>query len=437
MGEIALYNIAAVAIIFILSYYSAPILYRKKRNRVFFSIGLSFLLVIIVSFYSEYVPVNFSNQTAIIKLVDPIKSLLFYSREDNTDIKSFIRDNFQLINVDPFWTQDSIIQMLSLIAKEKPDIDLVIFDAHFYETPGRTKEIVNKDSLLCIYFMNMGDKLIVEYNSDKYDDGIYGCLSKNKKGQTSYHDFEDKYFEEQLFDNQKNSNLPYKAYGKLCGCTVESKLPHLYLEKDNQLEEHYILGQFIPKLYSETEDILSIMKSDPNNTHIGWYKTFSDLQKNLHDNIIYSKSKNKKNILFVGSFNGFNDIHSTPYGDFHGATILINVMYNLKMGRHQNAIPYLITLFISLSLIGYITINSSFRNKLPKKIARNNIIKVFYAVIIKGESHYWALLGVYLGIYIYFDKIVNVLSLFIVFVLIEKVFKNYKESFILNENKTP
>jgi hypothetical protein len=133
----------------------------------------------------------------------------------------------------------------------------------------------------------------------------------------------------------------------------------------------------------------------------------------------------RKNIM-IGSFNHkHNDIHKTLYGDIDGATILLNIYYNLIQKENKVNWVHLAFLFLGFSLIGF-TILKAPANPYKGKLF---LLKFFIELIVE-KLHYMILLFILIFSAIVFNTISHVFVMVGIMVMMVKFLKMYKKQYI-------
>lgn len=468
MEHLLHYSIYVVA--YMLAFYCLAFLMGKNfLNKNVFLILIASIATYIVAFKGSKIPLHLGNQLSIFQESEEVKHLLHTTAPDDPGIDSFISNNFHLVNINTSSKDNQdikhILAKLSEINSNTPGlITLVVLDGYFRQIPSDSlKQYINNLSDILIF----GDSPVGGQEAIKQ---IYG----NNMASIGFNELGDRYIEEELITGNSIPSMAYKIYSKISGdsirrCKIGPVALPLLLEKNGSTR--YAFENFIPTLYPQTEDPYSaeslnnpdVFSNSPSNLsgkkyipymYDGTYEAgLTDLKYNMLES---KRFGHKFNIVFVGSFcQPEFDVHNTIHGQFHGAMIIINVVYNLIQHRHKFRFPYLMFLWagffiIFLSIlyrsIGIDNKAISFAINLKKMLRRKITIyrpapastgqpdkkkfgffHTFLYIFFVEEMHYWILLIIYFIAYIHFNMSVNILSLSILIALIEKIFKRFAE----------
>ncbi|RYX87869.1 hypothetical protein EON73_00275 [bacterium] len=129
------------------------------------------------------------------------------------------------------------------------------------------------------------------------------------------------------------------------------------------------LTRFIPELYYTEEMFNPPSNSVENGLQISSVSTMTlrnleslnnaEMRKDFLDDLITRRRQGKKNVLFIGSFYGNEDLHKTVFKPTHGPVIIFNIFYNLHKGKHQVTSILFYLLFIGFSILSYMMIRPS------------------------------------------------------------------------------
>ncbi|HWR34185.1 MAG TPA: hypothetical protein VN451_11690 [Chitinophagaceae bacterium] len=260
----------------------------------------------------------------------------------------------------------SLVSFLNLVNEHTNDVDLVVIDMGFSHTSPDDTAL--ESSLLQLYADN---KILLSINPNDQDairmiknPAVYGNISEKGKENlfTSHSIYKDGYY-----------SLPYKIY-----CLMNERTPgHLLFNKE-LFQERTASGRsslnintFFPEFNMTNERIFrgEVNRLGPNvhpdqnkgletSSRIYFYLSqplSPGGREEFIDNLRQRKKAGRKNIIFIGAFaSAEEDVHQTLYGDLHGTTIILNVLYSLEKKKHTLRFGYIFFLlagYFILSLI--------------------------------------------------------------------------------------
>lgn len=282
------------------------------------------------------------------------KSLLPNPEGDENDSSSVVLTN-----------RKSLTSFLQLLYEHITDVDLVVTDIGFtYKT---TDDSLLQAAILQIYSEH---KILLSIDPQQAgalrmieNPAAYGNISENAKEHlfTTHTVFKDGYY-----------SLPYKIYSWL-----ENKTPgqtffgnNLFREKNANSKRGIALNTFFPQFRLTNEQLLMNKEPDSPGSSADMEKGTETSSRNYYylsqplsaaghaefvNNLQQRRQAGKKNIVFIGSFaSADEDIHQTLYGELHGATILLNVVYSLYQKDHFLRLAYILFLLLGYWILSLI-----------------------------------------------------------------------------------
>lgn len=254
----------------------------------------------------------------------------------------------------------TLANFLHLLNEQSANVDLVIVDLGFNNKTS--DDSLLKAEMLKLYAEN---KIILSLDPGHTETirmienpRAYGNISeKGKKNLfTSHSIFNDGYY-----------SLPYRVY-----CILGNKTPgklffqnKLFREKSIIRRSGIAVNTFFPEFRMANETLLRGQEVGSTNsvldnleegsvvdsrTYYYLSQPLSDLGKTEFVNNLQQRKKGgKKNVIFIGAFaSPDEDIHQTFYGNLHGATIILNIIFSMQEKSHILRFSYVFFL-----LLGY------------------------------------------------------------------------------------
>jgi hypothetical protein len=307
-----------------------------------------------------------------------------------------------------------------------------------------------------------------EYDDVKYKPSIFPDINASGMvGNTAYNVFEkEDFLDYSLLTHEGHvKSLPLLLYEKV-GADANNSIPETERQFKNgwfgtiwQKTAHgkkYIWNNFVPEIYFGQEDMEDIEKfhSYETNDSVMHSTTMIRLGSAVGEDFALEamcqikgktiSGKSRKPIIFIGSFSGYSDTHSTLFGQTAGSLILLNIFHTLDTCKDNVKTFYLLFLFTMLFLISVDVVfqGPKFTRKLffilslaffglPLLIlmslgAINNYFKrMLQAAIhwIKEESHYFVLLLTGIIANLVFDRLINCIILAFLVFITDKLFQ--------------
>ncbi len=233
-------------------------------------------------------------------------------------------------------------------------------------------------------------------------------------------------------------------------CRVKS-LPLLMLEKINHYNiQPYIPGfdkyisndgtpitaanLFIPEMLLLNDDIDSIRTAgsydgstlDSMAGKIQLWQTLATFNNSPNyslQEVLRTKSTNKRNI-FIGAFNhSHSDVHKTIYENMDGSIILLNIYYNLLLNSNKISTCYILFVLLFFYLIFLKILVWRTLSYKSRYIVLNMVLYFVY-----NNIQYLLLLAMTLFSSTLFNKAVNSIILFTALFIVDNILQGYRES---------
>lgn len=136
--------------------------------------------------------------------------------------------------------------------------------------------------------------------------------------------------------------------------------------------------------------------------------------------------------VVIGNFlDPERDVHQTIHGPMHGTAIIIGVLYELLQGGHRASLAFTGSILLAFAIIVLVLVNRCF-GRVGSKVkevssdsssgGRGVVVRMARSLVL-DEAHYWLLLIVLLVASVYFDRIINVMSMTMILGCMELVFR--------------
>lgn len=388
-------------------------------------------------------------------------SSIFTNKKDAVQRDStIISDNFvfidnayssQLIAADKGFSARSVetitnrgyLSTLVEALNQNPEcFDLLICDMYF-DRPTQD------DARLIAAFKQtaLKKKLLLSYNFLRPNHKGFGILGKDSYGNiveeadgnlySIYHPYHNGY-----------QSLPYQIYLHYKNIDSLGYFPNLMLfrETDYKGKSTWGINAYLPffeihseavlypEAFNDQGDYLSNQKNYYNLSDVSQKEDISYFLKDLKQR----KHEGKHNIIFAGSLSSDQDVHQTLYGDMHGTSIILNLFLSHVNGQHLVNAGSVLFLFISLFIIfallfcKALDLNplSNHRVKKTGKQKENKLPAIFSAlkagflILVWEEMQVWLLIGLVIGYYQIFSKIINIMAVLVIITLLCKSFEH-------------
>lgn len=275
-------------------------------------------------------------------------------------------------------------------------------------------------------------------------------------GDSLYGDVTDKLYSKKCFNHELikengNVSLPFKVYAQLKDVQSYSRpiIPLTGLRKMHTGDSSPFFIDHLIEYNSIPYDSLDISDNSPqfdemSITGINHTATASPIKvydlgavigddRELFQYDEQIKAGNGSyNIVMVGSFNKQGrDSHTTFQSDvLQGSLILSSLIENLLNTRAMNVTRFWFLLFICFSVITFMVTCVSLKKESAQsneKGFKNFLWKVFKIVFL-NEIHFWLLFATLVIILNYSGRIMNIISLYMFFVVMELIFKSFGKS---------
>lgn|GEM_PF-6938409 len=136
--------------------------------------------------------------------------------------------------------------------------------------------------------------------------------------------------------------------------------------------------------------------------------------------------------VVIGNFlDPERDVHQTIHGPMHGTAIIIGVLHELVQGGHHASLAFTGFILVAFATIVLVLVNRCFgkvvakvKKASPEKTpGKNGVIKRILKSLFCDELHYWLLFIVLLIASVYFDRIINIMSMTMILGSMELVFR--------------
>lgn len=478
-------------------------------------------ILVVISFFTDYITVNlisgkwrlrwiayclgfittiltvffFQNNTFILPVESSLVSELYESKDLITNggqekAKQFPDSNFIFINTseDPviypiektghpgmaIVDRRKLLKLLSFLDNHYDEIDLIACDVAFPNSLPEDTALIKIFNLL-----SRDNKLVIAYSPvyNEFNNFLYGNMRQDFYGSVDMAKNEKIYFSNELFP--RDGNIPsfaYQMYSHLSKSMAVNKSLGNYIstETDSTGRTYYCFERYISDFQFTDENALfkpaapaknSLPTSAPrfdggegprNYFNLG-YAAEEDGQQEIID-LIKSKTKRNKNIVFIGAMNSeFDDTHITAFGRMHGAAIILNEFYHFSEKLHAMSLfkllLYLLSLWLGFSYVIRYILKEVFeepkaetvffkkkyaiiKQKLPKAIKQifrirvvNFFIEYLSALLrfITDEFHYILLFILGLVINLLFSKVINVAGIALMLLLFEGLLKFFRK----------
>ncbi|MBK8228419.1 MAG: hypothetical protein IPK70_14755 [Flavobacteriales bacterium] len=133
-------------------------------------------------------------------------------------------------------------------------------------------------------------------------------------------------------------------------------------------------------------------------------------------------------VIVIGNFlDGERDVHQTAHGAMHGSAIVIGVLHELLEGGHRASWGFLLVVWACLAGITWALLKQCKTNSDQRSVShpapRRRMLATIGHLLFVEEKHYWFLFLAFVLVEILFLRIVNLLSLVLVFAIMEVVFR--------------
>ncbi len=386
------------------------------------------LILLIFSFHTLSLPIFVEPTIQIIRsITTPIKVLInqsilknIYFNPDSINNKFILIDTASSLEsqIDSATHEETSItsrgklaNLLCLLKDNQASIGRIVCDVRLQ------KDLLDNSELLSV-IRQLKDKIILI--ADEKDKNLELIKEYHIPiGWVSYNLAEGYVFNVPLEVNDE-ATLPYLMYKSMSGLVNKNYSFTNYIAREVSVKDSstsLIYTNFIPEMYLTEKDYsenssLSSAYIEPSfvdrwfgenniadsleNSEIYYYLNMNQLLVND------SRVKNliaeyKYPIIFIGGFSQSNfDIHSTPFGQMHGSTILINIFISFLNGQHEISYIYIILLYTSffgLSVLllkkpyNYFQKETESRKFKNKKTQKNKIRKTKYKKLTQLDKY--------------------------------------------------
>ena len=451
-----------------LIYLATPFLFNVERKFGFYS------LLVVHSLITTFALISVLNLPVTV-LSDEVSFLNKkpVSEAQKKKADDFLKSNFLLIDnafdkeliANPAGNKDDstyivitnrrkLTYLCSVLADDINDIDLVVCDIGFDD--ATSDDTLLKNALTRLYSQ---DKLLVSV-AGKYSDNTElrfpVAVSGDVKEETN-----EKLFVTHRLKRPNFFSLPYLINVRLQKIkTSSSDYFNLFLKQtDSSQHLSYTMNTFLPQFFITDESLLKsdFSKQPQNNLSTSdtdfvpisslLYRTLGnavskDGEEELLADIQQRRRDNKKNIIFLGSFSGNEDLHRTAYTELHGPTIILNLVYALGKGENKISVGLICWLFIWCMGITLLLFNGVLKKvndsgaiiypyihkhqiqlskcmHFNKFTWRSNPCILFIKFIFIEESQYWLLLILVAATYVIYGILLNGISLAVYLIAFE------------------
>ena len=456
-----------------------PVLFNTQRKYRFYvlliahSVFITFALISVLN-----LPVTILSDEVAFLNKKPV------SETENLKARNFIKNNFLLVDnafdkeliANPDGNKEDsttiaitnrrkLTSLCNMLADNIDNIDLVVCDIGFDDTTAY--DVPLKDALTRLYSQ---DKLLVSVagrHSENAELRFPAFVSGDVKEETN-----EKLFTTHRLRRPDFTSLPYLIDSRLKGLkTPTSDYFNLFLRQPDSVQHvSYGMNTFLPQFFITDESLLkNDFTSQPTNdinindtdfTPINslLYRTLGnavseDGKEELLADLQQRKQDHKKNIIFLGSFNGNGDLHKTAYTELHGPTIILNLVYALQKDENRLSFWLVCWLFIWCIAITLLLFNNILKkahnddttipthvykyrlqlfNYSPfnKQVRRSSALILFISFIFIEEFQYWLLLILVIATYLTFGILINGISLAVYLIAFETFANHFGKEYI-------
>jgi len=450
---------------------------RSNRNAVVFSAGWSLILTLVAVYLQSFLPLRFGEQISSLEFGGLVLEGIHDSR---SKAEKFLERNCTLIDVSQdlrliptpsqvdsgaavvITDREKLASFLDYLAHDTSLFDMVIVDVLFDIPTAQDKslqmalvDLANKGKLalahdehLCRdvpFYLN--DELIGAFGEvgEREQDGLYykhTLLRSSVRG-----------------DGLLALSLPYRAYTRmnkvdridrfcdLLGVAREQRqqgrqgirtwfnpllLGGAVPEEDGlltRLEHQLGFGNASYSLQHQHE--LQALRGLNAATPLG--RCTNEIMENEEAPFLRAMLKKRMeesgpHVIVIGNFlDGERDVHQTAHGAMHGSAIVIGVLHELLEGGHEASWWFSLFVWAVLAVITCLLIQQCKQKvhagDLPFAVPRWKMITNIFHLLFVEEKHYWFLFLAFVVVEILFLRIVNLVSLVVVFAIMEVVFR--------------
>jgi len=427
------------------------------------------LLFTVLNHYAVYLPWIVGDQEKIVQATEYKKNLRERVRQTNNLSRDNLAKKFLLIDVsndmavycdsskadslglpvDPGSSKTSpcyagtdlkkLTQLFKWLANHQDQYNLVVCDILF----GNLQGVKQSDSLLG-YILNIAQNryhqkilfpALYNQNSGLFVTSTFSAnLPVESKGAINEKLTGDRFLKYRLsYDNGQTKTLPLLMLQTIDSFKVEPGFLGFSIYTQKNGAPTIASNYFIPEMLFSKEDIDSL--KIPGNFYgasvdstVGRMELWQTLLK-LGDTsnyylqeVLRTRSPNKRNI-FIGSFNHNNpDVHKTIYGDMDGGLVLLNIYYNLVLNENGFDLRYTLFVFEFFFLISWLILHPLHNPYRIRPLIPRVLLDIFFE-----ELHGILFIAITWFSSIFFDKTSNVLVLLGGIIIIDKFIKTYKK----------
>lgn len=434
-------------------YYAARHIYLNKRRKIAFSIFIGFVLSVIVALFDQHLPTyrqgESMNLAGSFIFNDRIERSLEFVRKNMTFI-DINDDSDSLLYKDPKTGEEvkltdrkklaDFIYMLDSMPEFKGILVIdVAFDINTIHDTTLKKAIESFiDSKRLVL---ASSPAMIPVDSLTFADSLYGDITDKP--------YNKKCFNHDLVKEHGAISLPFRVYTLVNGIKNISPIPFLGFTGLKIMQSENSRSVFIDHLLEfnsipyDSLDISENMQNDKEISLSGVSTTSTvspiivyDLGSAIGDNrelFRYdTQIKNKgqsNNIIIVGSFKkSGRDSHETFQNEvLQGSLILAALIENLLNTKAMEVIRFWGLLFLCFTIISlFVTFQSFKTSNEPKQgTGIRYFIKKLFKIVFFGEIHFFLLFAMMIFILSSSGRLVNIISLFLFFVVMELVFKSW------------
>ncbi len=331
---------------------------RRKKNRRSGFIALHALLLVICTitlFNSpDYVSDDLDKALKVTELTD---------RQAAARARTYMRSNFIFVDNadsrDQLTDRQAILNFVDFCLAHRTQIDFAVIDigfdepdtAHDRQLSQALSHLAAQGKLL-VSVKNANDRLV-----SGLPDSIKGRITETVKDELfSFH----RIYRDSLL------SLPYLIYHRLDRTALLAATP--LLERRVAIFSPFRINSFMPRIYDSLGYTATVKGAYlVQETQALRFFQSANAAKMLTAQLETRKLNGQHNVLFVGAFTGQEDRHRTLNGKLPGPAIILNIVYNLHLGKHVLSLQLVGGLFIIFWLLTYLMIYSALYEHHPSR----------------------------------------------------------------------
>lgn len=149
----------------------------------------------------------------------------------------------------------------------------------------------------------------------------------------------------------------------------------------------------------------------------------------FNERLAFRHRNGNRHLVFIGNFNDPDrDLHQTAQGPMQGAMMSVNIIHELLEHQHRNLWLMVFALWLVMARLTFMLVRRCLKDPEERKPHSNPILDLFGRLgrfLFVEESHYWMLFILLLLLQALTHRVLNMMSLVLLFALMEFIFRSW------------